>query len=161
MWFGERDSQGTKKKVFEKTVILSPLKTDFSRISQVSDSQATSELLANCAKYTGQVLRVKIEWQSTNKWVAKLFAKICEETEISSFPFHGSGMSCEVLIAKSRNSLPKISKGLNFSITSHNLDRTTSTRKMSREIAKHQVFQHKYDFLRKYFKARVKKKNHF
>ena len=62
---------------------------------------------------------------------------VFEVIEISSLSFFGLGLSHKALADESWNSLPDFSKGLNFHVSSHDLDETASTHKMSCKIAKH------------------------
>jgi len=51
--------------MFLKNCQLKPFKTDFSHILQISDSQATRELLAKCANAQDKFSQARFELQST------------------------------------------------------------------------------------------------
>ena len=70
-------------------------------------------------------------------------------------------MSHEPIVDEWQNSLTDFSKGLNFPISSCDLDGTASTREMSREIAKHKVFQHQFFLLFEKSFQDKSDKNHF
>ena len=70
--------------MFLKNCQFESFKTDFSHILRVSDLQATCELLTKCANAQGKFSQARFESQSTREWVAKIYAWICEEIEISS-----------------------------------------------------------------------------